>query len=84
MDSSSISSKNIINNKPRYEVFNQYNERWLEFIPLKVENDKGLEITDFTYENLPNIIWGEVIMGNVNQNIYIYKTYDKKDLRIKF
>ena len=84
MDSSSISSKNIINNKPRYEVFNQYNERWLEFIPLKVENDKGLEITDFTYENLPNIIWGEVIMGYVNQNIYIYKTYDKKDLRIKF
>ena len=58
MDSSSISAKNIINDKPRYEVFNQYNERWLEFIPIKVENDKGEPITDFTYENLPNIIWG--------------------------
>ena len=85
MDSSSISSnKNSNNDKSRYEVFNQYNQRWLEFIPLKVENEKGIPIIDLKYENLPNVIWGEILLGYVNQNIYIYKTYDKKDLRIKY
>lgn len=85
MDSSSISSnKNSNNDKSRYEVFNQYNQRWLEFIPLKVENEKGIPIIDLKYDNLPNVIWGEILLGYVNQNIYIYKTYDKKDLRIKF
>ena len=85
MDSSSISSnKNSNNDKARYEVFNEYNERWLEFIPLKVDNEKGIPIIDLKYDNLPNVIWGEILLGYVNQNIYIYKTYDKKDLRIKF
>ena len=85
MDSSSISSnKNSNNDKSRYEVFNQYNQRWLEFIPLKVENEKGIPIIDLKYDNLPNVIWGEILLGYVNQNIYIYKIYDKKDLRIKF
>ena len=86
MDSSSISAKNknSINDNPRYEVFNEYNERWLEFIPLRLENEKGMSIVDLKYDNLPNVIWGEILLGYVNQNIYIYKTYDKKDLRIKF
>ena len=85
MDSSSISSnKNSSNDKSKYEVFNEYNQRWLEFIPLKVENEKGIPIIDLKYDNLPNVIWGEILLGYVNQNIYIYKTYDKKDLRIKF
>ena len=85
MDSSIINSnKNSNNDKARYEVFNEYNERWLEFIPLKVDNEKGIPIIDLKYDNLPNVIWGQILLGYVNQNIYIYKTYDKKDLRIKF
>ena len=85
MDSSSISSnKNSSNDKSRYEVFNEYNERWLEFIPLKVVNEKGIPIINLNYDNLPNVIWGEILLGYVNQKIYIYKTYDKKDLRIKY
>ena len=85
MDSSSISAnKTSSNDKSRYEVFNEYNKRWLEFIPLRLENEKGMSIVDLKYDNLPNVIWGEILLGYVNQNIYIYKTYDKKDLRIKF
>ena len=85
MDSFSIiANKNSSNDKSRYEVFNEYNERWLEFIPLKVANEKGIPIINLNYDNLPNVIWGEILLGYVNQKIYIYKTYDKKDLRIKY
>ena len=62
MDSSSISSnKNSNNDKARYEVFNEYNERWLEFIPLKVDNEKGIPIIDLKYDNLPNTRFGRWI-----------------------
>ena len=71
-------------NNSRYEVFNEYNKKWLEFIPMKAENDKGIQINDLTYNKLPSFIWGRILVGNVSQNMYIYKTFSKKELRMKY
>ena len=49
----------------KYYIYIRYKEIWKEFIILKEKNQDGSDITDITYDNLPNLLYGKIQdMGN--------------------
>ena len=67
----------------RYVFYSFGRDQWLEFIPLKKNNQDGEDIVDLTFEKLPNSIYGKIEIGIMFGNpVYMFKTVDKDRIQL--
>ena len=71
--------------KLEYEFFSIYYNAWILFIPLKKNDEFGEDIVNFNYEELPQSIYGKILMGNSlnNMPVYMYCNKEKSKIRVK-